>query len=135
MPNRNALAFSLLLLVASCDPTWVPSQFEPSSWGGEHALLTIDYDSAHLEYDCATGNMELPVVIGQDGRFSATGRHVLEHGGPIRIGEQVTPRPARYEGSVAGGRMKFTVTLLDSATVIGPFEVQRGRTARVFKCL
>jgi hypothetical protein len=45
------------------------------------------------------------------------------------------PRPARYAGRARGDAMTLRVTLTDSATTIGTFELERGASPSVFKCL
>jgi len=88
-----------------------------------------------MEYDCAAGRITEPLRPDADGAFSATGTHTPGHGGPIRIDEIELRRPARYTGRVAGDRLTLTVVMTDSAVTVGTFELVRGRSARVFKCL
>jgi hypothetical protein len=104
------------------------------AWGGEHILLEIDEALARVEYDCAHGTIDLPILLAE-GQFDVGGTFTQEHGGPVREGEQVTPVPARYFGRVRGDLMTVTVTLPLEKRTIGTFELERGRAARVFKCV
>ena len=103
-------------------------------WGGEHMLIEIGQSSAQVEYDCAAGTINVPIMLS-DGDFSAAGTFTLGHGGPVRVGEVDPPLPARYFGSVRGDVMNITVTLTTDNTVIGSYELRRGSSGRVFKCL
>jgi len=47
----------------------------------------------------------------------------------------VVPRPARYDGILRGDHLWLSVTLTDSAQVLGPFDLERGKTGPVYKCL
>jgi hypothetical protein len=51
------------------------------------------------------------------------------------VDEVLPKRPARYTGHVAGNRLTLTVVMTDSAVTVGTFELVRGRSARVYKCL
>lgn len=105
------------------------------SWGGLHIGLELAADGGRLEYDCAHGTIEGPVIPGHQGRFAATGTHFAEHGGPVREGEQEEGRPARYRGRLSGRRLTLTVTLADSNEEIGTFTLVRGAAPRIMKCL
>ena len=123
-------ALSLVLMMACGTPS------EPSAltgvWGGDHVLLTIGDTAAHLEFDCAHGEIpgRLPAA-----RFSLAGTCVREHGGPIREGEKPDTHPALYEGSISGETMTLTVRLTDVGESLGSFTLTRGASGRVFKCL
>jgi hypothetical protein len=105
------------------------------SWGGVSIRLDVTAAGATVEYDCAHGTIDQPLVVDRDGRFSATGTHVREHGGPIRLDDPPDRHPARYAGQVSGTSMRLSVTLLDTSQVIGTFDAVFGANARVLKCL
>ena len=104
-------------------------------WGGEHVQLELEEAGGTLEYDCAHGTIEPGWTLTDDGEFSGTGEHIIEHGGPVREGEILPTRPASYDGTVDGDRMSLTVTLSDSAQVIGTFQLQRGSDGQLMRCL
>ena len=107
----------------------------PGSWGGAGIALEVTAAGATIEYDCAHGTIDEPIVTDRDGRFSAKGAHVREHGGPIRVDEIADRHPARYDGEVTGNVMRFTITLLDTQQSFGPFSAARGVVPRLLKCL
>ncbi len=105
------------------------------AWGGDHVRLDLGEDGGTLEYDCAHGTIAPGWTLTDEGRFSGTGEHFIEHGGPIREGEVIPPRPARYTGTVEGNRLHLTVVLTDSAQVVGTFDLDRDSEGSVFRCL
>lgn len=124
------------LAVAGCDPARTsPPSMVIGTWGGDHAGLVATPDSGTLEYDCAVGRITEPLRPGADGRFVATGTHTPGHGGPARIDEILPNRPARYTGRVDGDLMSLTVVMTDSNVTVGTFQLTRGRSPHVIKCL
>jgi len=103
-------------------------------WGGQHIQMTINNGAATIEYDCANGTIAGPLKIDSRGRFELRGLHHAEHGGPVRSDEEESREPAKYTGSTDGKKMTLTVTLVNSKTEIGTFELTRGNAGRIFKC-
>jgi hypothetical protein len=105
------------------------------SWGGQHISLEATDEGARIEYDCAHGAIDGPVVPGRDGRFEAAGTHAAEHGGPVHEGESEEGQPARYRGELKGNTLTLTVTLAGSGEEVGTFTLSRGAAPRLVKCL
>ena len=110
-------------------------QVEIGSWGGDHVRLDITPRGGTAEYDCAHGTIDEALVADRDGRFSASGTHTFEHGGPIRDDEMPNRHPARYDGRVTSEKLQLTVTVTDTQQIIGPFTLTRGATSRLVRCL
>jgi hypothetical protein len=128
-------ALVALALLACADSGTSPPTLITGEWGGDHAGLIATPDSGTMEYDCAVGRITEPMRPDGDGQFTVIGTHTPGHGGPIRIDEVLPKRPARYTGRVAGDKLTLTVVMTDSAVTVGTFELVRGRSPRVFKCL
>lgn len=92
-------------------------------------------DGAAVELDCAHGRVEGKIRLDTDGRFDIAGTYVRERGGPVREQEEDSSLPAHYKGSVEGSTLTLTITLAESGETLGPFELTRGRTPRLTKCL
>ena len=106
------------------------------SWGGEHIRLVVTKTGATVEYDCAFGKIEAPLLPDQEGNFEARGVHVFERGGPAQLGEPaLRQHPAQYHGWTNGSHMRLTVTLLETGTHIGTFALDLGRQPLLVKCL
>ncbi|MBD0370067.1 MAG: hypothetical protein ICV60_04480 [Pyrinomonadaceae bacterium] len=99
-------------------------------WGGEHIRLQITDKGAKVEFDCAHGTIDAPVVLNSKGRFDVGGGFVPERSRR----EEANNRPARYAGEVDDDTMTLTVTLTDSSEKVGPFTLNRGSQGRLFKC-
>ncbi len=122
-------------LLAACGGPLEPSDLV-GTWGGAHAEVTFDSAGAgSVQYDCAHGRIASPITVSADGALHAFGEHVREHGGPVRQDELPDTHPARYAGEVHGDRLTFTVTLTDSATVLGPYTVYRDEASQLLRCL
>jgi hypothetical protein len=102
-------------------------------WGGEHVRMMVSLIGARLEYDCATGTIDQPIVLDTRGRFNAKGSYTPERGGPRRYGEVAAAR-ARYVGQVSADTMRLTVTLETNKEPIGVFSLSRGNDPLLTKC-
>jgi hypothetical protein len=102
-------------------------------WGGEHVRMSVEEKGARLEFDCARGTVDEVLTLDDEGRFSAKGRFVREHGGPTRKDEAEGAVPARYRGSTDATTLTLTITLED-AQVLGPFRLTLGGRGRIVKC-
>ena len=103
------------------------------AWGGRSVSLSLTASGGTVEYDCAHGTIDGALVPDDDGAVRATGMHIREHGGPVRDGEPVDSSPAIYLGSVRAGVLSLRVIV--GADTLGPFVVERGAPAQLFKCL
>jgi len=106
------------------------------SWGGEHIRLNVTETGATVEYDCAVGTIDEPLLLDKDGNFEAHGTHIFEHGGPRRVGEPPPKRhPALYRGWTDESQLHLTVTLLEAGKAVGTFLLGLGRSPQLEKCL
>jgi len=106
------------------------------SWGGGHIRLEVTKTGAKVEYDCAFGTINGPLILEKDGTFEAHGTYVYERGGPIRLGEPPHERhPALYRGWTDGNEMRLTVMLQEKGEVVGSFTLGLGRPPVIEKCL
>ena len=129
------LVITLLLTAAGPCSRELAGPVAPSQWGGDHVGLTVTATGGTLEYDCAAGTIDQPIVASVDGNFVALGTHSPGHGGPIMQGEVPVRRPARYNGWTDGEAMTLKVTLTDSNETLGTFRLTRGQTGRIMRCL
>ena len=101
-------------------------------WGGQHIKIKVGEKSATIEYDCASGVIEGPLVFDPDGYFSLRGTHRMERGGPVRANDNPTEVPATYTGTVKGKIMTLTLKLSDSEEET--FTLEKGKPGELFKC-
>ena len=103
-------------------------------WGGAHIRFEVTEGGARIEYDCAHGTIEGPVVVDARGRFNVYGTHHEERGGPVRSDDAAAGYRVRLSGRVGGSLMKLTVTRPDTKEVIGTFDLARDREPELVKC-
>jgi hypothetical protein len=103
-------------------------------WGGEHIQLQVTESGASIEYDCAHGTIDQPLMLDAQGRFDVKGTHVREHGGPVRRDDKPNSHLARYTGSVESKTMTLTVTLTDAQDASNTYTLTQGEQGRLFKC-
>jgi hypothetical protein len=135
-PFAAGLGVLVLGMVAAC-VTLAPDERRVASgtWGGEHVGLAVTDAGAHVEFDCASGDIAQPLALDGMGNLSVDGVYVREHGGPIQVGEVPDRKPARYTGRAAGTTLTLDVLLTDSNEKIGTFTLERGAASGVRKCL
>jgi len=134
--NEPTRVFALLLSLGAAGCMTSPtSTVMLGPWGGPRLSMEVTSAGANLEYDCADGVIDEPLRPDAAGRFTAAGTHTPGRGGPIRVGEILPSFRARYEGHVDGERMSLRVTLVDTGVVLGPFELRRGSSGLLVRCL
>ena len=97
--------------------------------------MTVTSAGAHVELDCAHGDITTALALDHQRRLTAAGIFVAEHGGPIRDDEVPAERAVVYSGSVATDTMTLTIRAVDTGDTIGSFTLTRGSPGRVVKCL
>ena len=102
-------------------------------WAGEHIVLEVTSAGATVEFDCAHGTLDEPLVLDSGGRFDIAGTFTPERGGPTREQSSRTV-PARYAGSLNDSTLTVTVVLTDSKDSVGVFTLRHGARPRLFKC-
>jgi len=133
--NRISLALALTALLAGCKSTEPEVQSVTGNWGGTHVGLVLDAAGGRLDYNCAAGTIDGPVILDSQGEFHEKGTHTPGTGGPVQQ-DQVPPTfPALYHGSVKGERMTLRVIVPSNGTVIGPLELMLGATPVLMRCL
>jgi hypothetical protein len=129
----------LLLSTVACATSVVggvdDTRVQTGAWGGEHLALTVTETGAHLEFDCASGDVTEPLTVDREGRLAVDGVYVRGHGGPTRSGEEPDRKPARYSGRIEGNTMTLAVTLTDSKENVGTFTLTHGAQPRLRRCL
>jgi hypothetical protein len=141
MTRPFPLARSLLLLAAvvatsACGSSpAAPTLVRAGLWGGDHIALSVAEMGAHIEFDCAYGDIPSTLMVDARNEFGVSGTFVRQHGGPIRVGDVPDSHPAAYVGSVTETTMVLMVRLTDTNEVIGTFALSRDSQGRLVKCL
>jgi len=101
-------------------------------WGGLHINIDVGADSATVEYDCASGVINGPLRMDDDGHFAWRGVHRMERGGPVRADEKPAEHPATYTGVIKGNTMELTLKVAGSDAET--FTLEKGKPGELFKC-
>jgi hypothetical protein len=102
------------------------------NWGGQHINMKVGAKSATIEYDCATGTIQGPLVVDANGNFKLRGTHQRQHGGPIRSDETPQDHAATYTGSIKGNTMTLNLKVGDSDEET--FTLEKGKEGELFRC-
>lgn len=128
----NKVAGILLVVLSVTAMTESLQRIPAGVWGGQHINVEVGEKSATIEYDCASGVIDGPLVVDGNGRFSLRGTHKREHGGPIRSDDPGKSEPATYTGSIKGNTMTLTLKLGDSDEET--FTLEKGKPGDLFRC-
>lgn len=123
------LIVSLLLISAKSQKM---HRIATGVWGGQHISMKVGAKSATIEYDCANGVINGPLVVNRNGEFNLHGTHAMERGGPIRADAEPKQHPATYTGSIKGNTMTLTVKLAGSDDET--FTLEKGNPGELVKC-
>jgi hypothetical protein len=127
---RILLVVSLLLISITAKPLNM-QRIATGLWGGQHISIKVGPKSAMIEYDCASGMIDGPLVVDANGHFNLRGSHKMERGGPVRADDDAKSQPATYTGSIKGNTMTLTLKLgSDEET----FTLEKGKPGELFKC-
>lgn len=102
------------------------------NWGGQHINMKVGAKSATIEYDCATGVIQGPLLVDRDGNFNLRGTHTMQRGGPVRADEKPNEVPATYTGSIKGNMMTLKLKVSDEE--VETFTLEKGKQGELFKC-
>lgn len=123
-----------LLLLAGCEtPTVQKPAYLIGRWGGPHAAIAFNY-AADVQFDCASGSIDVPIYPAKDGSFLVKGTYRDGSPGPVRVGQIFHSQPATYSGTALEGVMTLNVELEDG-TALGPFNLTLGGPPQITRCL
>lgn len=131
-PSVTFVAVVLLLGPFLCEssPSGLKNGVINGTFGGENAAVIADDTSAHVHIGCTYGNVHQAIDPDDGGYFDVAGEHnITAH--PVDLGVM---HPARFSGRVLLGHIRLTVTLTDTAVVLGPVDVLLGKEPRMGPC-
>jgi len=135
MFKRHHLLVLIVVLLTVCSViagTRKMQSIPTGNWGGQHINMKVGAKSATIEYDCATGVIQGPLVIDRDGNFKLRGTHRRQRGGPVRADETPQDHPATYTGSIKGNTMTLNLKVGDSEEET--FTLEKGKEGELFRC-
>src|ERR1700693_2219863 len=100
------------------------------TWGGDNAGLIVNDTDVHVHIGCTLGDAVGPIHPDADGRFEATGTSNVD-AYPVSRG---ILHPAQFTGQISGLTMTLTVSLTDTARVLGPVTLIYGKEPKMGTC-
>ena len=139
--NRSRLGAAAAILSGSvlwcAGATQKPDETPRSisgAYGGNGAGLDATEGAVRLTFDCATGSIDRPIELDDQGRFDVSGHLLREGPGPARPDAPKGGEPARFTGRLEGETLTLSVRPDGSDQVLGPFTLIRGRVPRIRSC-
>lgn len=105
------------------------------NWGANGIGLTVEASGARIEYDCADGEIRGKLMIDEQGNFTASGVHIRQSGGPVRLDNPPQEQAASYVGKISGKTMTLKIILTESKETIGEYVLEKDKYARIHRCL
>jgi len=100
------------------------------TWGGDNAGLIVSNTDVHVHIGCTLGDALGPIHPDANGRFEATGTYNV-NAYPVDRG---IFHPARFTGQIIEQTMTLTVSLTDTARVLGPVTLVYGKDPKMGPC-
>jgi len=116
------------------DPVARKEKLANGVWGGQHIRAEVTDKGAAIEFDCAHGAIDGPVLLDGKGSFDVKGKLASEHGGPVRRDERDNSRPVRYVGRVSDKELTLTLSDLNTKEDLGSYTLTHGNDGRLMKC-
>jgi hypothetical protein len=132
---RGTLTTGLLIVCTAAASAGAPPGAPlVGAWNGAHLSMELTATGGKIEFDCAHGEIDGPLVPDDEGRFDLPGRYVEEHGGPVRGDAPDAAVAVRFTGRITNGRMKLTIIRGETNRRLGTFDLTRGGESTVLKC-
>jgi hypothetical protein len=100
------------------------------TWGGDNAGLIVTDTDVHVHIGCTLGDAVGPIHPDADGRFEASGTYNVD---AFPVNRGIT-HPATFSGQIIGQTMSLTVSLTDTARVLGPVTLIYGKEPQMGPC-
>ena len=128
------LGFLMLVAAGLVYSRMIMQRIPRGEWGGIHISMNVDEHAATMEFDCATGEINGPLKVDDEGNFQLPGTFTPERGGPVRAGETPQSRHATYSGTIKGNTMTLTLKVSGVDDEPETFTLERGKPGKLVKC-
>ncbi|HEV7388307.1 MAG TPA: hypothetical protein VGN73_06835 [Gemmatimonadaceae bacterium] len=128
--TRIRLVSLVFALLACSAATSTPTTGIVGTWGGDNAGMIVTGTDVHVHIGCTLGDAVGPIATDANGRFEATGTYNVD-AYPVDRG---IVHPARFSGQIVDQTMTLTVTLTDTARVLGPVTLIYGKEPKMGPC-
>src|SRR6202165_3732079 len=122
MMRRSAI-LSIFAVLACSAATSTRITEVAGTWGGDNAGLIVSNTDVHVHIGCTLGDAVGPIHPDANGRFEANGTYNV-NAYPVDRG---IVHPAQFTGQIIDQTMTLTVSLADTARVVGPVTLTYGK--------
>ena len=127
---RLTAILSIFAALACSTATSTPITEVVGTWGGDNAGLIVSDTDVHVHIGCTLGDALGPIRPDANGRFEANGTYNVD-AYPVDRG---IVHPAQFTGQIIGLTMTLTVSLSDTARVLGPVTLTYGKEPQMGVC-
>ena len=128
--TRILLLPSALAILACSAATSTPITDVAGTWGGDNAGMIVTGTDVHVHIGCTLGDATGPIRPDASGRFEAPATYNVD---AYPVDRGIT-HPATFTGRIVGETMTLTVTLTDTARVLGPVTLTFGKEPTMGPC-
>lgn len=112
----------------------LPSTPLTGTWRSHSAEVTLSGQGGSIQFGCASGTINAPVILNVQGEFSVDGSYTQGSGvAPPPEVPPPTPQPTVYSGKVSGETLTFSFQIKGGSTS-GPITVVRDSPDQVIFC-
>ncbi|HEY8830994.1 MAG TPA: hypothetical protein VIM21_00665 [Gemmatimonadaceae bacterium] len=128
--TRISAILSVLATIACSAATSAHITDVVGTWGGDNAGLIVSNTDVHIHIGCTLGDAVGPINPDANGRFQANGTYNVD---AYPVDRGIT-HPATFTGQVIDQTMTLTVSLTDTARVLGPVTLVYGKEPKMGPC-
>ena len=96
--------------------------------------MQVEKGGVSIEFDCAEGKIEAPLVMDSQGRFTIKGKYVAEVPGPAREDDVDRSGDATYSGKIQADVMQLDVRVTGAASREQSYRLVHGQQVRMIRC-
>ena len=103
-------------------------------WAGREIRMNVNSGGAEIEFSCAHGKIDEPLVLDSTGHFSVRGTMTAGSMGPTREDQPPKTQPAEFSGDVHEKNMNLKILLTNTKEDAGNFTLEYGAAGRLHRC-
>jgi hypothetical protein len=131
MTMTRIFVFPSVMAIFACSAaTSTPITEVAGTWGGDNAGMIVTGTDVHVHIACTLGDATGPIRPDADGRFEVPATYNVD---AYPVDRGIT-HPATFTGQIVGKTMTLTVTLTDTARVLGPVTLTSGKEPTMGAC-
>jgi hypothetical protein len=124
------------LALAGCTQISISAPPTPltGTWRSVAAEMTLNVQGGSIQFGCASGTINAPVLVNTQGEFRVDGTYTQGSGvAPPPELPPPTPQPTVYSGKVSGNTLTLSFQT-QGGTLSSPITLERDGSAQVIFC-